>query len=90
MFAYFLWLNSEGRDKIKVYFRVHHIQVKISCIVGGKPRLLRDIVIKEEMWAKIDSDTKECLEEKARTAKKEKYEEEYKVTRLVLILVVNC
>ena len=46
MFAYFLWLNSEGRDKIKVYFRVHHIQVKISCIVGGEPRLWRDIVIK--------------------------------------------
>ena len=23
--AYFLWLNSEGRDKIKVYSSVHHI-----------------------------------------------------------------
>ena len=27
MSAYFLWLNSEGRDKIKVDFSVHHIRV---------------------------------------------------------------
>ena len=32
-----------------------------------------------EMWAKIDSDTKERFEKKARAAK-EKYEEEYKVS----------
>ena len=25
--AYFLWLNSEGRDKIKVYSSVHHINI---------------------------------------------------------------
>ena len=42
-----------------------------------------------EMWSKIDSDTKERFEKKARAAK-EKYQEEYKVTRLVLILMVNC
>ena len=33
------------------------------------------------MWAKIDSDTKERFEKKAKAAK-EKYEEEYKVGRL--------
>lgn len=32
-----------------------------------------------EMWAKIDSDTKERFEKKAKAAK-EKYEEEYKVS----------
>ena len=32
-----------------------------------------------EMWAKIDGDTKERFEKKARAAK-EKYEEEYKVS----------
>ena len=42
-----------------------------------------------EMWAKIDSDTKERFEKKARAAK-EKYEEEYKVTRLVLLLMIKC
>ena len=42
-----------------------------------------------KMWAKIDSDTMERLEKKARAAK-EKYQEEYKVARLVLILMVNC
>ena len=25
--VYFLWLNSEGRDKIKVYSSVHHINI---------------------------------------------------------------
>ena len=40
-----------------------------------------------EMWAKIDSDTKERFEKKAKAAK-EKYEEEYKVDRLVLILML--
>ena len=25
--AYFLWLNSEGRDKIKVYSCIHHIYI---------------------------------------------------------------
>ena len=34
-----------------------------------------------KMWAKIDSDTKERFEKKAKAAK-EKYEEEYKVGRL--------
>ena len=42
-----------------------------------------------EMWSKIDSDTKERFEKKARAAK-EKYEEEYKVTWMVLTLMVDC
>ena len=25
--AYFLWLNSEGRDNIKVYSSIHHIYI---------------------------------------------------------------
>ena len=40
-----------------------------------------------EMWAKIDGDTKERFEKKAKAAK-EKYEEEYKVDRLVLIMLL--
>jgi len=63
MSAYFLWLNSEGRDKIKEEnpgFGVTEVSKKAG-----------------EMWAKIDSDTKERFEKKARAAK-EKYEEEYK------------
>ena len=42
-----------------------------------------------EMWSKIDIDSKERFEKKARAAK-EKFEEEYQVARLVLILMVNC
>ena len=42
-----------------------------------------------EMWSKIDIDSKERFEKKARAAK-EKYEEEYQVARLVLILMVDC
>merc|ERR1719458_1139015 len=63
MSAYFLWLNSEGRDKIK----------------EENPGLGVTEVSKKagEMWAKIDSDTKERFEKKAKAAK-EKYEEEYK------------
>ena len=45
--TYFLWLNSEGRDKIKVYSSVHHIHIYIFCIEGGEPRLWRDRGIKE-------------------------------------------
>merc|ERR1712083_312250 len=63
MSAYFLWLNSEGRDKIKEEnpsFGVTEVSKKAG-----------------EMWAKIDSDTKERFEKKAKVAK-EKYEEEYK------------
>ena len=40
-----------------------------------------------EMWSKIDGDTKERFEKKARAAK-EKYEEEYKVTWQALILLL--
>ena len=39
------------------------------------------------MWSKIDSNTKDGFEKKARAAK-EKYKEEYQVAKLVLIL--NC
>ena len=38
-----------------------------------------------EMWAKIDGDTKERFEKKAKAAK-EKYEEEYKVCFATLLL----
>ena len=41
------------------------------------------------VWSKIDSDSKERFEKNARAAK-EKYEEEYQVARLVLILMVDC
>merc|ERR1740123_2045958 len=63
MSAYFLWLNSEGREKIK----------------EENPGLGVTEVSKKagEMWAKIDGDTKERFEKKAKAAK-EKYEEEYK------------
>ena len=44
--AHFLWLNSEGRDKIKVYSSAHYIHVKISYIIGGEPRLWCDRAIK--------------------------------------------
>ena len=61
MSAFFLWLNSEGRYKIKFYSSVHHIHVKISCIIGleenpgfGVTELSKKTC---EMWAKIDSDT---------------------------------
>ena len=47
MFAYFLWLNSEGRDKIKVYLSVHHICVLILCTLGGEPRPWCDRGVKE-------------------------------------------
>merc|ERR1719193_1052221 len=63
MSAYFLWLNSEGRDKIKEEnpgFGVTEVSKKAG-----------------EMWAKIDSDTKDRFEKKAKAAK-EKYEEDYK------------
>lgn len=40
-----------------------------------------------EMWSKIDGDTKERFEKKAKAAK-EKYEEEYKVTWQALILLL--
>merc|ERR1712130_894749 len=52
MSAYFLWLNSEGRDKIKEEnpgFGVTEVSKKAG-----------------EMWAKIDSDTKERFEKKAK------------------------
>ena len=41
MSAYFLWLNSEGRDKIKVFF-IFLIRFKfrqIYLITGGEPKL---------------------------------------------------
>ena len=46
MSAFFMWLNSEGRDKIKVYSSAHYIHVKISYIIGGEPRLWCDRAIK--------------------------------------------
>ena len=55
MSAYFLWLNSEGRDKIKVYFSVHHIHVLISFIIGGEPRLWCDRGVKEG-WGDVGKD----------------------------------
>ena len=63
MSAYFLWLNSEGREKIK----------------EENPGIIVTEVSKKagELWAKIDKGTKERFEEKAKAAK-EKYEADYK------------
>jgi len=61
--AYFLWLNSEGREKIK----------------EENPGIIVTEVSKKagEMWAAIDKATKERFEEEAKAAKK-KYDEDYK------------
>ena len=61
--AYFLWLNSEGREKIK----------------EENPGIIVTEVSKKagEMWAEIDKATKERFEEEAKAAKK-KYDEDYK------------
>lgn len=63
MSAYFLWLNSEGREKIK----------------EENPGIIVTEVSKKagELWAEIDKGTKERFEEKAKAAK-EKYEKDYK------------
>jgi len=63
MSSYFLWLNSEGREKIK----------EENPGIG-----VTDVSKKAgEMWKEIESSTKERFDKKAKEAK-EKYEEEYK------------
>ena len=61
--AYFIWLNSEGREKIK----------------EENPSISVTEVSKKagELWAKMDKQAKEQFEEKAKEAK-EKYEEEHR------------
>jgi len=61
--AYFIWLNSEGREKIK----------------EENPGISVTEVSKKagELWAKMDKQAKERFEEKAKEAK-EKYEEEHR------------
>ena len=61
--AYFIWLNSEGREKIK----------------EENPGISVTDVSKKagELWAKMDKQAKEQFEEKAKEAK-EKYEEEHR------------
>ena len=61
--AYFIWLNSEGREKIK----------------EENPGIGVTEVSKKagELWAGMAKETKERFEEKAKAAK-EKYEEDYK------------
>merc|ERR1719180_190091 len=61
--AYFLWLNSEGREKIK----------------EENPGIIVTEVSKKagEMWAEIGKTIKERFEEEAKAAKK-KYDEDYK------------
>jgi len=63
MAAYFLWLQEEGRDKIK----------------EENPGISVTEVSKKagEMWGKISSDSKEKFDKKAKEAK-EKYDIEYK------------